>query len=448
MSKLVVEVCKVDKVEDHPNANKMKLAVIKGWKTCVKHDPDTNWTQFKEGDLCVYFPPDSVLPEALVDRLGIRQYVKELPKDELGQRPPGGRVAAANLRGFPSFGVIMAIDPKLGDDPNWTVGTDVAEHFGVTKFEPPLECVDGDAAKPCPRFYMYTNMEHYQNYPESLIDGEEIVLTEKIHGKNCRMGLVFDNDWEFMAGSHNVQRKEFAIQNRRFQLNVLIENGIFKESPSVDTIFMYDNHYWKVEECYTCAVKPIVMHEGKKTFGPEEMRSYVSTVRCSKDGEKFMVKSDFWEFMTPNVKSLLEYVRDQYPWDGNKSSIVMYGEFYGAVGQDLTYGLSGKAFRAFDLAVNNNYLDFDVKVDLFKRFGVEMVPILYRGPCSREVIEKYTDGPTTMCDAKDIKTSFKGREGVVIIPTKERFCPIVGKRCCFKSVSAAYLGRKGGTDEH
>ena len=66
MSKLIVEVCRVGAVEPHPNADRLAICTVKGWKTIIKYDPETKTAQFKEGDLCVYFPPDSVLPDNLM----------------------------------------------------------------------------------------------------------------------------------------------------------------------------------------------------------------------------------------------------------------------------------------------------------------------------------------------------------------------------------------------
>ena len=33
-------------------------------------------------------------------------------------------------------------------------------------------------------------IENYRNFPELIAEGEEVVFTEKIHGKNCRLGLI------------------------------------------------------------------------------------------------------------------------------------------------------------------------------------------------------------------------------------------------------------------
>ena len=134
-----------------------------------------------------------------------------------------------------------------------------------------------------------------------------------------------------------------------------------------------------------------------------------------------------------------------------KHSVVLFGELFGSGVQDMAYGLNNgaKSFRAFDIAVNGKYLDFDEKGALFARFSVEMVPHLYRGPFSWNVLEEQTYGPTTMCSS-GVAGRFPGREGCVVTPVTERYDPDLGGsgRVIFKSISADYLARKGGTEEH
>lgn len=151
------------------------------------------------------------------------------------------------------------------------------------------------------------------------------------------------------------------------------------------------------------------------------------------------------------MKALLEHVRDDFPWLKPKTGVVLFGEACGT--RDMKYGLKGvRAFRAFDLAVNGRYVDYDIKAALFARFGVEMVPAVYRGPFSPAVAPGHTDGPTTMC-RPDEAGSFGGREGIVVTPvgerTDERMMPTgTNGRVVFKSISADYLARKGGPDAH
>ena len=356
--------------------------------------------------------------------------MKNLPKNPDGILPTQGRVVAARLRGQPSYGLIMAIDPEKGDDPNWTEGTDVMEHFGVTKYEPPPETTEGDEEKPNTFFYKYTNIENYQNYPNAIPEGDEVVVLEKIHGANHRAGLILEAnetgvmDWIWAAGSHGVRRKEWATATRRFKLE---EVGKKLEK---DEIFEYKDFKWQVTEVLVPTIK-----------FPEE-RYYAN--KLDANGNSFQSHSEYWEPLTDNVKALIECVKEMN-WKEEKHSVMVFGEIIGV--QDMKYGLKGRGYRMFDISINNIYLDYDLKCELATKFCVEMAPLLYRGPFSHKMVEEYTSGPTTLCKPEEAGT-FKGREGVVITPAKEVFCPILGGRRILKSVSADYHARKGGTENH
>lgn len=446
MSKLIVEVCRVDKIEPHPNAERMKIAWVKGWQTFINHDPETNITQFKEGDLCIYFPPDAILPKKIYDdRLGKGKYLHELPKDEFGIRPEGRRVVATRLRGLPSYGIITNIDPQWGDDPNWKLGTDLADHFGITKYEPPLETVEGDAARPNIRFYAYTSIENFGNYPKAFSIGEEVIMTEKIHGKNCRIGLVWDTDdtgnscWTWMAGSHGVRRKEYINVQQRFKVQELIEQGLFTNTPKVGDVFSIYDKYWQVE---------YIVEPSEKSL---EQVLKVHVFEVTENKEPVLKRSEYWEPLTENMKDMILFIRDKVCIEKIKESmhsIIVYGEIFGNV-QDMKYGMpNSKSFRAFDIAVNNKYLDFDMQIKLFEKFDIKSVPILYRGPFSIEKLQEYTSGPTTVC-GPEVAGSFKGREGVVVKPVKETdLCSTLGGRKIVKSISVDYLSRRNGTEFH
>ena len=58
MSTLKVKTVKIDKIEPHPNADKLDLLFIEGW-VCIAAK-----NVFKEGCLAIFFPIDS-LPKAL-----------------------------------------------------------------------------------------------------------------------------------------------------------------------------------------------------------------------------------------------------------------------------------------------------------------------------------------------------------------------------------------------
>lgn len=366
MSSLIVEVCRVDAVEKHPNADRMEICKVKGWRVC------TALGQFKPGDLCVYFPPDTVVPPELSDRLGVTRYLTPLAKNAEGLRPPGGRIRVARLRGEPSYGLIMRCE-----DPRWEVGTNVAETYGAQKWEPPIVSVDGDADQPHPAFHRYTDIESIRNFPDLFQEGEEVVITEKIHGKNARLGRIRVDDssgassWQFMAGSHSLRLKERDAQGRR---------------------------------------------------------------------------SQFWECLTESIRALLTRL------GGDQSNAILFGEIYGSKVQDLTYGFeNGRfAYRAFDIAVDGKYLDFDEKTRWFEQSGLDAVPVLYRGPFSMAKVEEFASGPTTLCPAEKAGR-FKDREGIVISPVKERRVAAAARvfdRLILKCINFDYMARKEGTEHH
>jgi RNA ligase (TIGR02306 family) len=91
------------------------------------------------------------------------------------------------------------------EDPSWTEGQDVREHYGIFKYIPPMKPMAGDAEPAHPLFVEYTDIENMRNFPEVLAEGEEVVATEKLHGTNCRVGIV---EGMRMAGSMSVRRKQ------------------------------------------------------------------------------------------------------------------------------------------------------------------------------------------------------------------------------------------------
>lgn len=139
--------------------------------------------------------------------------------------------------------------------------------------------------------------------------------------------------------------------------------------------------------------------------------------------------------LTNLVKKIAEIEKAQ-------GGVVVYGEIFGAGVQDMGYGQQGKSFRIFDIAVDGRYLDWEkVKLYVEADSALQLVPILYQGPYSLGKMDELVDGPTTICKAEDIKEPFKGREGVVIKPVRERVTETFS-RAILKYVSVDYHNRK------
>ena len=89
MSTLIVQVCKIEKVLPHENADALELCLIKDWQCVIPKG------RYAAGELVTYVSIDAVIPQEHSDRWGFTKYLCN------------GRVRCAKLRGEPSFGVIV-----------------------------------------------------------------------------------------------------------------------------------------------------------------------------------------------------------------------------------------------------------------------------------------------------------------------------------------------------
>jgi len=211
MAELKVEVLKIDEVLEHPNADRMELAMVGGYQVCVQKDT------YVPGDLAIYIPVDSILPSALEAKIFGADAKVKLHKH---------RVRAIKLRGAVSQGMLIA-NKDLDFGAFNKEGTDVTEVLGITKYLPPTKLPNTMSGKAAPKrhchpmFSKYTSINHLKKYWNAFTEGENVIITEKIHGTNFRAGWVpfiprtfwqkikkfFGRcpDYEFVYGSHNVQ---------------------------------------------------------------------------------------------------------------------------------------------------------------------------------------------------------------------------------------------------
>lgn len=209
MSDTPFEVTVVKSVEPHPHAD--RLEVVKVLSTQFV----SQLGSFKSRDLCVYFPPDMLLPERWAEALGVANYLKHSVF-------PGGlekskcRIGAIRLRGVASFGFgisLRGVEAAAAKESVaryfvhgwWNVagnGDDVTEYFGGVKYQPP-ECFSGDSMRQPAAFHTYTSIQHYYRNASAFVAGTPVRITEKVHGSNSRIGLIVDNGWEWCCGTHH-----------------------------------------------------------------------------------------------------------------------------------------------------------------------------------------------------------------------------------------------------
>ena len=381
------------KIETHSNAEAIEIARVGDYQSIVKKG------QFQDGELAVYVPEQAVLPEWLLKELGFWNETKQ--KGELSGSA-GNRVKAIKLRGVLSQGLIV---PTTPDDPGFAVvskpsddvnvfdlrmterfeeGQDAAEFLGIVKYEPALPShmrgkaigVDYDATHK----YDFGNLK---KCPDLFTEGEEVVITEKVHGTLMCVGVV-----PTKSAKEAYHKGRVIVTSKG-----LGGNGVILDHNDQTNLYA----------------------QAAKAHGLLDSALDVLGPIADRDGVPVFVFGEVFG-KTPS----------------------------GAGVQDLTYTDKTLDYRAFDICIGNRgserYLKWDDFVTGCYHLNVLPVPILYRGPYLKEVVLLHTDGNTTLSDKKQI------REGVVVKSAVEDRNPHFGRKIA-KSVSDAYLLRKGNVTE-
>ena len=149
-------------------------------------------SDFKIGDLAVFVPPDSILPD----------------KPEYAFLKGHLRIKAVKLRGVVSQGLVLHAPEGA------TVGQDVADQLGIVHYVP----VPGGGSRgsggggghgaPCanpPEAGPTYDIDSWFRYGSLLSDGIHVEITEKLDGANTRASY---QDGKFWMGSRNHYRKD------------------------------------------------------------------------------------------------------------------------------------------------------------------------------------------------------------------------------------------------
>jgi RNA ligase (TIGR02306 family) len=183
MSTFKAEAVSIDEVLPHPNADRLDLIRVRGWKAVAQkglHQP---------GNLVVYIPEAAILPPAVLQELNLEGKLSGKDKN---------RVKAIRLRGELSQGVIMPAQVAERLIRSGTgmfdfclhEGSDVTELLGITKYEEPIPVHMAGQAVPRPSWMpKYTDIENWKNFPGVLQAGETVAFTEKLHGANMAVGV-------------------------------------------------------------------------------------------------------------------------------------------------------------------------------------------------------------------------------------------------------------------
>lgn len=175
------EVCRIT-LENHNNADSLEVCRIFGFTCCVRKG------DFTDGQLAVYIQPDSVVDST---------------RPEFSFLAGHERIKVKRLRGVVSMGLLIPA-PEAAVE-----GDDLAEHFGITHYEPPLpgstcgEVEGGPVGIYAPKY----DVESMYRHKHLFIEDEEVIATEKIHGANSRFVYAPDED-RMYCGSKNEWKRQ------------------------------------------------------------------------------------------------------------------------------------------------------------------------------------------------------------------------------------------------
>jgi len=222
-------IVRIGAILPHPNADKLEITMVGGYQVVIGKG------SFKEGDLAVYIQPDSVVPQTEPFKFIWQEHVGIDGKVPDRRR----RITVKRLRKEYSEGLLMPRSdfPEI-NPPNMIVneGVDVAALIGVTRYVPEadVESTKADSqARPKRKYprtlkgwFFFTlrklglrnaggrsyAMEVSFDTPVYDVNalknatrnrfadcGEQVTVTEKIHGSNAR--YIF-YEGTFYAGSH------------------------------------------------------------------------------------------------------------------------------------------------------------------------------------------------------------------------------------------------------
>lgn len=190
-----VTIEQIKTVEPHPNADRLSIATLEGMGYTFVIGLD----QFKPGDRVIYFPLDAVLPDDVIEKIGLTGRLSGAKKN---------RVKTVKLRKQISQGIVA--DPSLFFDEPSIKSADVTEALGIEKYEPPVQSSRNGNLHPLPPFVGKYDLENAQKYSHlaDFLMGQLVYITEKLEGSHWGVTYYPETD-EFF-----VLQRNFHIEER------------------------------------------------------------------------------------------------------------------------------------------------------------------------------------------------------------------------------------------
>jgi RNA ligase (TIGR02306 family) len=187
---------RVSKLEPIDGADRIEKATIDGWSCVVKKG------EFKEGDFCVYFEIDSLLPIRDEYEFLRNSCYKKTSAQE------GFRLRTCRFKGVVSQGLALPID-ILPSEIKVEENSDVTEILGIQLYEPVEGAVlSGNAKGNFPNWIRKTDQERIENLFDkysSIYRYEFFEVSIKLDGTSAT--YYHNNNLELKESEWNIEKK-------------------------------------------------------------------------------------------------------------------------------------------------------------------------------------------------------------------------------------------------
>jgi len=246
-------------IEPHKDADTLEIALIGGYRAVVPKG------QFKTGDLAAYIQEASIVPDEIIEEMGLTGRLAGSKHN---------RVKALRLRGIFSQGLVY---PARS---HWNEGDNVMDEMGIKKYVPsvPVE-LEGEAFALPYEHTFHFDIDDIKKHPNLFEDGEEVVFTEKLHGTfTCITAVIpeeanenyFENR-AFVASKGCVERGyAFKKDNTNFYNKHAKEDGLIDFAITLSDRFKTNVRV--MGELFGCGIQDL--HYGFTSHGQTAFRVF------------------------------------------------------------------------------------------------------------------------------------------------------------------------------
>lgn len=163
---------KIEKVWNHPNADRLSMAKVEG----LAFQFVIGKNQFQPGDAVLYFPLDSLIPESILQKMNMVGKLSGKDKNI---------IRTLKLRGELSQGLVFPAS-LLTENQARLSPKEITELLGVTKYEPPVNMTQDGILKDLPTGFSKYDIEGADRYCHivELLMEQDVVIMEKMEGTN------------------------------------------------------------------------------------------------------------------------------------------------------------------------------------------------------------------------------------------------------------------------